>query len=149
MITYDKNRYINSNSKFALSEFYNLVFNCLSANNVLNKDLIILCIVTDRSTGDSLCPLVSHKLLPMIKTHDSIHLFGTLKNPVHAKNLEKHIKIINNSYDNPFIIAIDSSLGKQTHVGYLSIENSSLKPGAGVNKSLPAVGDVSITGIVN
>lgn len=149
MITYDKNRYINSNSNFALSEFYNLVFNCLSANNVLNKDLIILCIGTDRSTGDSLGPLVGHKLLPMIKTHDNIHLFGTLNNPVHAKNLEKHIKIINNSYDNPFIIAIDSSLGKQTHVGYLSIENSSLKPGAGVNKSLPAVGDVSITGIVN
>lgn len=149
MITYDKNRYINSNSKFALSEFYNLVFNCLSANNVLNKDLIILCIGTDRSTGDSLGPIVGHKLLPMIKTHDNINLFGTLENPVHAKNLEKHIKTINNSYDNPFIIAIDSSLGKQTHVGYLSIENSSLKPGAGVNKSLPAVGDVSITGIVN
>lgn len=149
MITYDKNRYINSNSNFALSEFYNLVFNCLSANNVLNKDLIILCIGTDRSTGDSLGPIVGHKLLPMIKTHDNIHLFGTLENPVHAKNLEKHIKAINNSYDNPFIIAIDSSLGKQTHVGYLSIENSSLKPGAGVNKSLPAVGDVSITGIVN
>lgn len=145
----NNNQYIDSNCPFALSEFSNLIYNTLHVNNTFHKDLVILCIGTDRSTGDSLGPLVGHKLLPMIIDHKNIHLYGTLDYPVHAKNLEEHIKRIDESYNNPFIVAIDSSLGRHNLVGYLTLKNAPLKPGAGVNKCLPAVGDISITGVVN
>src|SRR5699024_292125 len=66
-----------------------------------------------------------------------------------AKNLELTIKKIYEDYDNPFIIAIDSSLGCRSRVGFLTIQNQPLKPGSGVNKTLPEVGNISLTGVVN
>lgn len=149
MSIFPRSSYINSSSSFALSRFSNLVYNYIIDEFNSNKSLVILCIGTDRSTGDSLGPLVGHKLMPLIKNHSNIHLFGTLENPIHAQNLVTTIEDIKKNYDNPFIIAIDSSLGRQERVGYLSIKNTPLRPGAGVNKDLPPVGDISITGIVN
>ena len=149
MNIFPKNNYINSSSPFALSRFSNLITTYLSEQSLKNKDLTILCIGTDRSTGDSLGPLVGHKLSPLIKNYKDINVLGTLEHPVHAQNLESTIVSINKESKNPFVLAIDSSLGKQDRVGYLSIKNSPLRPGAGVNKILPSVGDMSITGIVN
>ena len=47
------------------------------------------------------------------------------------------------------VIAIDASLGQKKHLGYVTIGNGALYPGAGVQKNLPPVGDIHITGIVN
>ena len=149
MNIFTKNDYIDSSSPFALSQFSNLVYSYLSDECLYTKDIILFCIGTDRSTGDSLGPLVGHKLAPMLRNYNNINLIGTLDNPVHALNLESTIDKLNQDYKDPFIIAIDSSLGKQSRVGYLTIKNSPLRPGAGVNKTLPSVGDISITGIVN
>lgn len=46
-------------------------------------------------------------------------------------------------------MAIDASLGTAKHIGYATVSNSPLYPGTGVNKSLPPIGDISLTGIVN
>ncbi|MBP2034003.1 putative sporulation protein YyaC [Clostridium algifaecis] len=111
------------------------------------KTIIILCIGTDRSTGDSLGPLVGDKLKFLVR--DRIHIYGNLKTPVHAKNLTEVINEINLKYENNYIIAIDACLGKLQNVGKIMIEKKPLHPGSAVNKSLPTVGDLSITGIVN
>ena len=39
--------------------------------------------------------------------------------------------------------------GKLESIGYVNIFSGSLKPGSAVNKDLPAVGDLSVSGIVN
>ena len=52
------------------------------------------------------------------------------------------------TFDNPFIIAIDASLGKEDHIGMMTLGSGPLKPGLGVKKKLPEVGDLHITGIV-
>ena len=149
MNIYIKNNYISSHSPFAVSNFSKLISNYLLDESIKNKDIIILCIGTDRSTGDSLGPLVGHKLCPILKNFKGVHIMGTLDTPIHALNLESNINRIYEDYKNPFIIAIDSSLGVQNKIGYLSIKNSPLRPGSGVNKVLPEIGDISITGIVN
>lgn len=113
------------------------------------KELVLLCIGTDRSTGDSLGPIVGHKLSHSLLKYNYVHLHGTLDEPVHAKNLQERMNSIRGSLDNPFIIAIDACLGGANRVGYIAINKGPLKPGAGVNKDLPAVGNISITGIVN
>lgn len=113
------------------------------------EELVLLCIGTDRSTGDALGPIVGHKLSRSLLKYNYIHLHGTLDEPVHAKNLKEKTDYIYDSLNNPFIIAIDACLGNIDRVGYIAINEGPLKPGAGVNKDLPAVGDISITGIVN
>lgn len=112
------------------------------------SQLIILCIGTDRSTGDSLGPLIGSKLKSM-DCMANIPIFGTLDEPVHAVNLQETIKIISNDFPKSFIIAVDACLGRSESVGYISIKEGPLQPGTGVNKTLPAIGDLHIVGIVN
>jgi putative sporulation protein YyaC len=110
-------------------------------------DIVVVCIGTDRSTGDSLGPLVGTALS---RFHSPLfHIFGTLEEPVHAVNLEETLAIINQKFANPFIIGIDACLGHSTSVGCIQVIDGPLRPGAGVNKQLPPVGDIHLTGIVN
>lgn len=108
---------------------------------------VLLCIGTDRSTGDCLGPLVGSKINSM--QQEFFIVYGTLENPVHASNLKDKIDEIYSNYENPFIIAIDACLGRIENVGCINLGDGSLQPGAGVNKTLPPVGQVHITGIVN
>jgi putative sporulation protein YyaC len=111
------------------------------------RPIVLLCIGTDRSTGDSLGPLVGDKLKFLIQ--DRVFLYGTLQEPVHAKNLSSIINEVDIRFKNPFIIAIDACLGSIQNVGKIIIESKPLRPGSALNKDLPQVGDLSITGIVN
>lgn len=111
------------------------------------KNIVFLCIGTDRSTGDCLGPLVGQKLELLV--HNNICLYGTLEKPVHAKNLNAVIDEINISFNNPFIVAIDACLGSIQNVGKVVIDGKPICPGSAVNKNLPQVGNISITGIVN
>ncbi len=141
--------YVNANSPFAIVDFSNLILRYLSSNIANHEELVILCIGTDRSTGDSLGPLVGYKLFPYISSYEKVQLFGTLDEPVHAKNLSNIINIIENKHPKSLVLAIDASLGNLNQIGYINIKKGPLKPGLGVNKKLPFIGDISITGIVN
>jgi putative sporulation protein YyaC len=111
------------------------------------QPIVIICVGTDRSTGDSLGPLVGTHL-DKIGTA-GYHLFGTLHEPVHAMNLSDTLISINKQLHDPFIVAIDACLGQASSVGSIQIAHGPLRPGAGVNKELPPVGNIHVTGIVN
>lgn len=111
------------------------------------QDVVLLCIGTDRCTGDALGPIIGSHLAGLNLRFT--HVYGTLEKPVHATNLEETLIRIRSRHDNPLIIAIDACLGRLDSVGNVMIGSGPLKPGAGVNKQLPAVGDVYVTGIVN
>ena len=111
-------------------------------------DLAVLCIGTDRSTGDCLGPLVGYKLTSSCNLND-VHILGTLDKPIHAKNLKTTIESIYSELNNPFLIAVDASLGRSENIGKINLYNGPLSPGSGVNKSLESVGNISLTGIVN
>ena len=114
--------YINSKSPFAVLNFSNLLLEYLSTSLSLNQELVILCIGTDRSTGDSLGPLVGYKLSPYIPFYKQVRLLGTLDEPVHAKNLTDAIQKIDTLYPDSLILAIDASLGSMDKIGYINIK---------------------------
>lgn len=116
-------------------------------NYALDKPIITVCIGTDRSTGDSLGPLVGWMLKQ--KQPYNQFIYGTLDNPVHATNMVETFDSIKNTFNDPLVIAIDACLGNLDSIGYVSFNQGSLRPGAAVNKNLPAIGDISISGIVN
>lgn len=143
---------------------YNKVVIDYSANSCLNmirdtlsnyfkpiiksgRPIIVLCIGTDRSTGDSLGPLVGEKL--KFLDRENVFIYGNLEYPVHSKNLKEVLSKINSTYSKPYILAVDACLGNLQNIGKIVIENKPLCPGAALNKNLPKVGDLSITGIVN
>lgn len=109
-------------------------------------EIVIVCIGTDRSTGDALGPLTGAKLQLLAQKHP---VFGTLDDPVHATNLVTTLELIHEKIPHSFIIAVDACLGKLASVGSVTIGQGALKPGAAVSKELPSVGDAHITGIVN
>lgn len=113
----------------------------------INRPIIFLCIGTDRSTGDALGPLVGYKLRYFSK--NNFYIYGTLENPIHAKNIAYMLDEIKLKFQNPYIIAIDSCLGSITNIGKVFIEKKPLLPGLALNKNLAPVGEMSITGIVN
>lgn len=119
----------------------------LNIPNITRRPIVFICIGTDRSTGDSLGPLVGTLLEE--KDLQSFYVYGTLDEPIHAVNLAEKLKEIQTKHVNPYIIGIDACLGRIKNVGVIQVGNGPVKPGAGVNKDLPEVGDIHITGIVN
>ncbi len=109
--------------------------------------VLLLCIGTDRSTGDSLGPLIGYQLKNRELKH--IRVLGTLNRPVHAMNLEDTLSIVEQYYQDHLVIAVDASVGMHDHIGCITVGRGSLKPGLGVSKELRSVGDLFITGVVS
>ena len=110
------------------------------------KELVVLCVGTDRSTGDCLGPLVGW-LLTQKKV--AFPVYGTLDDPIHAGNLSEKVGDVRRCHHNPVVIAVDACLGRVESVGLITLGEGMIKPGAGVHKNLPGVGDIFFTGIVN
>ena len=138
---------IDSYEPLAYIKISEYLYSQLSKKFFSNTPLIFICIGSDRSTGDSLGPLVGYKLKNIYT--NNIHIYGSLDCPVHAKNLSSTIDKINSYFNNPYIIAIDSCLGKASNIGKIIVKNEPLYPGAALNKQLSPVGNMSIMGIVN
>jgi putative sporulation protein YyaC len=140
--------YFNSYEKNSAYELGCSLSDLIKEQVINNRTIIFLCIGSDRATGDCLGPIIGYKLSKYKKYHN-YQVYGTLEEPVHAKNLKDTIEMIYQAHEDAFIIAIDASLGKSNHIGYITLGEGPLKPGAGVDKDLPEVGDIFITGIVN
>lgn len=115
----------------------------------LNKkyeDLVLLCIGTDKITGDCLGPLVGSKLK---QRNFPYPLYGTLEKPLHAGNLTEQLPEISLAHPDSCTLAIDAAVGTPEHIGLVSLARQPLFPGKGVARPLCPVGNISITGIIN
>lgn len=108
--------------------------------------LVVVCIGTDRSTGDALGPIVGSEIRSRVP---GLPVYGTLERPVHAVNLDENLRSLQQEVAFPYVLAIDACLGQASCVGQVTLASGPLSPGAGVHKSLPPVGDFHLTGIVN
>ncbi|MGG3466939.1 spore protease YyaC [Neobacillus pocheonensis] len=111
-----------------------------------NKEVIILCVGSDRSTGDSLGPIVGSMLKEI---NFPLPVYGTLEEPVHALNIHKILKNVKEIHHEPFIIGIDACLGEPAQIGSILFKKGPFFPGAALNKVLPGVGDYHLKAIVN
>ena len=114
---------------------------------VPRRPLVYLCIGTDRSTGDALGPLVGARL--DAEARSEAEVWGTLRDPVHASNLQETLARLRVQRPDAVVVAVDACLGRLESVGTIALGVGALTPGAGVNKSLPEVGSAFVTGTVN
>ncbi len=104
----------------------------------------MVCVGTDRSTGDSLGPLVG-TLLSASGFQGCV--LGTLDHPIHAENLcALPIRALSSG---SVILGVDACLGARNEIGSIMVRNGPLRPGLGVRKRLPPIGDLYIAGVVN
>ncbi|MBI2914710.1 MAG: spore protease YyaC [Firmicutes bacterium] len=113
-----------------------------------SSELVLVCVGTDRSTGDALGPLVGSKLAGEF-VGARVRVYGTLDEPVHAVNLGRVIKSVETDHPGALLVAVDACLGRPENVGQITVRSGPLRPGTGVRKELPAVGSCHVLGIVN
>lgn len=105
----------------------------------------IVCIGTDSNIPDSLGPLVGTMLVEMgLKAP----VYGTLDQPLHAKNMINRLNTIRTQSPGHYWLAIDASLGKKEEIGLIEVKRGGLIPGRAFNRSLPQIGDISLLGKV-
>ena len=111
----------------------------------LNHFPVVLCLGSDKITGDSLAPLVGSMLKSL---HSPCFVYGDLKYPVTAKNLLSTLKYIKNIHSFQKILIIDASVGKQCDIGKIKFSDHGISPGKATGQNFETMGDLSIVGIV-
>ena len=140
------NFYVDIVKENACKEVSFLLKKCAFFHYRKHTETVIFCIGSDRITGDCLGPYVGRQLSPyQDKLH---HVYGTLKYPIHACNIETAKQLILARHPQALIIAVDASMGQKKHLGHIAVKNGPVYPGAGVQKSLSPIGDISVTGVV-
>lgn len=139
-----KKVYVNTSDKMCQYRLNQEAYNLVNQIDKKYNRIAVVCIGTDRSTGDSFGPLVGF-MLSRCRIYD-FDVYGTIEEPVHAMNLKETLEKID--IDNTLVIAVDASIGRVDHIGHIGLSNGSIKPGSGVGKDLPEVGDISFSGVV-
>ena len=118
-----------------------------NGGNLKEKTPVIVCIGSDLAIGDSLGPIVGSML--KFKTQGlGVFLYGTLAAPITAKEIRYMRTFLKETHRGCPIIAVDAAVGNEGDIGLIKINDTPLMPGAGANKQLGALGDISIMGIV-
>ncbi|TVX95510.1 spore protease YyaC [Cohnella terricola] len=120
-----------------LEVFLSRIFDTLAMEKIT-----FLCIGTDRSTGDSLGPLVG----TLLEERGVGRVIGTLQNPCDANRLPQLIPTLP---ELGAVLAIDACLGKPENVGTFLVRHGPLIPAQSVGRGFGDVGAYSIAGVVN
>lgn len=107
---------------------------------------IIVCIGTDRVSGDCLGPIVGHLLTGRYRLPTFV--YGTLNNPITAKNAETTKLFVEQMHPDRPILAVDAGIGDCGSLGELRVINDGIYPGLALKRALPKIGTHSIVGIV-
>lgn len=119
----------------------------LAPESLQTKPPVVVCIGSDLAIGDSLGPITGSML--RYKTQGlGIFLYGTLAAPVTAKEIGYIRTFLKETHKGSQIIAVDAAVGEEGDIGLVRITDAPLFPGAGANKKLGSIGDISVLGIV-
>ena len=108
---------------------------------------VILCIGSDKVTGDCLGPLTGYFLTKRLNV--PAYVYGTLESPVTARNLESACKFISGAHRGSRVLAVDAALGDFHNIGMMFFRRQGVFAGSAMNKAIPRAGDYSVTAVVN
>ena len=134
-------------------------FSNILKQNKQNKNLIILCIGTNKVIGDSIGPIVGTNLKNDLKINmkfkdefyiknKKIKIIGDMCNNISYNNIKENIEKIDTIGEKNFIIVIDSALSSENNIGKIFIHNRGLKYAESLKRSNEIIGDMSIKAVV-
>lgn len=110
------------------------------------KETVVICIGSDKVSGDMLGPLVGSSLRE--KYHLPYPVYGAVGESVNGINLEEYLEMISVRHGESRIIAVDAALGKGEDVGRIRLKKGGIKAGGALDRAGEKVGDVGIVGVV-
>ncbi len=110
------------------------------------KNAVVICIGSDKVSGDMLGPLVGSALredyaLPF-------PVYGAVGESVNGINLGAYVAMIKRRHGDSSVIAVDAALGKEADIGRIRLKRGGIKAGGALDRKTEAVGDLGIVGIV-
>ncbi|MCM3748308.1 spore protease YyaC [Paenibacillus pasadenensis] len=117
-------------------------FEAIAAKYPTRNEVVFLCVGSDRSTGDSLGPLVGS----LLSEQGFPHVVGTLEQPCDSEQVGPMLASLREA---TCVIAIDACLGRAESTGLYLVRSGPLQPGQAIGQHLPAVGDFSVAAVVN
>lgn len=128
-------------NNFTVAELTQALYNiCQNQEN-----LVFVFIGTDANMGDSLGPLCG---VLLNNSHPNVFFYGNLACPITAKEIPFISRYIKYTHPLSYVVVIDAALGNKEDLGTIKISQKPIKPGLGVNKNLPQIGDASIIGVI-
>ncbi len=106
--------------------------------------VVFVFVGSDCNVGDSLGPLCGS----LIKKTNKNFLYGSLNSPITAKEVPFVAKFVKKMHPSSIVVVIDAAVGKKEDLGLIKVQNEGIKPGLGVDKDLPLMGDISIIGVL-
>lgn len=139
--------YINSDTTNILrQDFIENFFNIFCESIRENKDIVFVCIGTEKQDFDSFGPIIGTLIEEQLKHIPNIRVYGKIGDNINALNGKEKIKEILQKEKNSIIIGVDASASySRKDIRNIRLSSGSIFPGAANNKNLGAVGDYSVT----
>lgn len=111
----------------------------------LRQKPVILCVGTQKVSGDMLGPMVGSILTE--KYNINSYVYGTLNNPVNGLNIEEYISFIKKIHSKSLIITVDAAMGLKNEVGLVKLKKDGIVAGAAFGRKKKTIG-IGLVGVV-
>ena len=111
----------------------------------VDRDIVFLCIGTDRVIGDCLGPITGSLLKNL---YNKENIYGDLDENLTFENIEERVNEIYVRYPNPYIVAIDAALSSESNIGKFFVDSGGINFGEGLDKHRGRIGDLGIKVVV-
>ena len=113
---------------------------------MMKKETVVICIGSDKVSGDMLGPLVGSALRDEYDLPCPV--YGAVGESVNGVNLDSYVRMIERRHKGAALIAVDAALGKEEDVGKIRLKRGGVKAGGAMARKSDPVGDLGIVGIV-
>lgn len=107
---------------------------------------VIVCIGTEKISGDSLGPMVGDFLTEIYDVEAFV--YGKSQKNVNGINFSSYSAHITAHHSNAIIIAVDSCLGAKADIGKIKVTSFGVKAGGALGKNNQRIGDIGILAVV-
>ncbi len=111
-----------------------------------NSETIVVCIGSDKVSGDMLGPLVGSALREKYRLPCPV--YGAVGESVNGLNLDEYLSMIGRRHGKSRVIAVDAALGKSEDVGCIRLKKGGIKAGGAMEREGAKIGDIGIVGVV-
>lgn len=110
------------------------------------REVVVLCIGSDKISGDSLGPLVGSYLREDYRLPCPV--YGIEGQSVNGVNLDSYTDMVRYRHKKSTVIAVDAAIGNQNDVGKVRLRRGGIKAGGALGSKRGYIGDIGIMGVV-